>query len=182
MDGRCSVGRCNNQRNDGVGGGEAVGRGDADEQNVWGRTFPCRFRRRVEGQKIKIERAMGPQNNQPKNGRIVGLYYREPACTAMTIGEDTAASFWPSDSRQRNKYNKICCCLRQSQINNRMQQPTKLTRKRWVRDGRGRATMGERRGGRHSIGLGAIKLGGGSVIGHGILAGSSLANCRGSLK
>ena len=36
---------------------------------------------------------MGRCNNQPKSGRIVGVYMREAARRAMTVGEDAIESF-----------------------------------------------------------------------------------------
>ena len=88
---------------------------------------------------------MGGRNNQPKSGRIVRINLGETARRAMAIGEDAIKSFWPSDLGQ--KKSEICRGIRRPPIDNCTQQPTKFTRDRWGRDRRGRATVGERRGG-----------------------------------
>ena len=79
--------------------------------------------------------------------RIVRIYLGETARRAMAIGEDAIKSFWPSDLGQRNKKSEIRRGFRRPPIDNCTQQPTKFTRDRWGRDRRGRATIGERRGG-----------------------------------
>ena len=90
---------------------------------------------------------MGGRNNQPKSGRIVGIYLGETARRAMAIGEDAIKSFWPSDLGQRNKKSEIRRGFRRPPIDNCTQQPTKFTQDRWGRDRKGRAAVGERRGG-----------------------------------
>ena len=68
---------------------------------------------------------MARRNNQPKVGRIVGVYLWEAARRAETIGENAVTPFWPSYYGAKNEYIKICCCLRRPLMDNCTQQPTK---------------------------------------------------------
>ena len=86
-------------------------------------------------------------NNQPKSGPIVRIHLGETERRAMAIGEDAMKSFWPSDLGQKNKKSEIRRGFRRPPIDNFTQQPTKSTRDRWGKNRRGRATVGERRGG-----------------------------------
>ena len=90
---------------------------------------------------------MGGCNNQPKSGPIVRIYLGETERRAMAIGEDSMKSFWPLDLGQKNKKSEIHRGFRRPPIDNFTQQPTKSTRDRWGKNRRGRATVGERRGG-----------------------------------
>ena len=170
--GRCSIVRSNNQPNDGVGGGGEHWRGDAHGRNACWRTFAHRFRWRMERRKKENREGDGAsdcdgswcmerRNNQPKVGRIVGVYLGEAARRAKTIGENAVTPFWPSDFGAKKEYIKIRCCLRRPPIDNCTQQPTKLSRARWWTNRRGRATVGERRGG-------CIRLFWGGRVGRGV--------------
>jgi hypothetical protein len=46
---------------------------------------------------------MARRNNQPKVGRIVGVYLGEVARMAKTIWEDAVTAFPPSDYGAKNK-------------------------------------------------------------------------------
>ncbi len=96
----------------------------------------------VMKKKKQIERAMGPwiamgsccmgwDNNQPKVGRIFGVYLGEAARSAETIGEDVVTPSWPSDYGAKNKWNEIRRGFRRLPVNDFTQQPTKLSRAQW---------------------------------------------------
>ncbi len=136
LNGRCSIVRSNNQPNDGVGGGGEHWRGDAHGRNACWRTFAHRFRWRMERRKKENREGDGAsdcdgswcmerRNNQPKVGRIVGVYLGEAARRAKTIGENAITPFWPSNFKAKNEYIKIRCCLRRPPIDKCTQQPTK---------------------------------------------------------
>ena len=159
LNGRCSIVRSNNQPNDGFGGGGGIGEAMRTGGTCVGGRLPI-----VSGGEWSDEKkengegdgasdcdgscCMARRNNQPKVGRIVGVYLWEAARRAETIGENAVTPFWPSDFGAKKEYIKIRCCLRRPPIDNCTQQPTKLSRARWWTNRRGRTTVGERRGGR----------------------------------
>ena len=101
-------GKRNNQPNDGVGGGGGFGEAIRTGETRGGGRLSIVSGDEMRDEKNKNREGDGASdfdgfcsivghNNQPKSGRIVGVYMGEAARRAKTIGGDADASFRPSD-------------------------------------------------------------------------------------
>jgi hypothetical protein len=106
---------CNNQPNDGVGGGEGVGEAMRMGGTRWGgyvyppfwaaiRATNKKFREGKGALRFDGSCCIGGRNNQPKVSLIVGIYtWERRRAGAVAIGDDAVESFWPSDFGGKNE-------------------------------------------------------------------------------
>ena len=87
----------------------------------------------------------GDATTNQKWAEMMGYLWGKMAHRAMTIGEDAAASFVPTDFGAKIEITNFVVGM-WPPIDDCTQQPTKFTLDRWGGDRRGRATIGERRG------------------------------------